>query len=122
MSDTNTSCNSISATPHFMCGYLFKRSHNNAFKKWNRRWFTLLNSKLFYQKKNDYNDACQMESDLRVCKVREFVDNERRFTFEIVSPKSRHLLQADSQVNKISSFCVLYQKSLIFAVNTHTHT
>ncbi len=89
----------ILATPHFMCGYLFKRSHNNAFKKWNRRWFTLLNSKLFYQKKSDYNDACQMESDLRVCKVREVFDHERRFTFEIVSPKSRHLLQADSQVS-----------------------
>lgn len=81
-----------------MCGYLFKRSHNNAFKKWNRRWFTLVNSKLFYQKKNDFGGACQMEADLRVCKVREVADNERRFTFEIVSPKSRHILQADSQV------------------------
>jgi hypothetical protein len=38
-----------------------------------------------------------MEYDLRVCKVREVNDNERRFTFEIVSPKCKHLLQADSQ-------------------------
>ena len=38
-----------------------------------------------------------MEPDLRVCKVREISDSERRFTFEIVSPKCRHILQADSQ-------------------------
>ena len=38
-----------------------------------------------------------MEQDLRVCKVREVNDNERRFLFEIVSPKCRHFLQADSQ-------------------------
>lgn len=80
-----------------MSGYLFKRSHNNTFKKWNRRWFTLINSKLFYQRKNDYSGVCQIEPDLRVCKIREVNDNERRFTFEIVSPKCRHLLQADSQ-------------------------
>lgn len=83
--------------PHFMSGYLFKRSHNNTFKKWNRRWFTLINSKLFYQRKNDYNAICQIEPDLRVCKIREVNDVERRFTFEIVSPKCKHLLQADSQ-------------------------
>lgn len=64
-----------------MCGYLFKRSHNT-FKKWNRRWFTLVNSKLFYQKKTEFSDACQIESDLRVCKVREINDNERRFTLK----------------------------------------
>ncbi len=57
-----------------------------------------------------------MENDLRVCKVREVTDLDRRFTFEIFSPKwyvfyyldfflfcfefcfwSRHILQADTQ-------------------------
>jgi hypothetical protein len=81
----------------YMSGYLFKRSHNNTFKKWNRRWFTLINSKLYYQKRSDFGNLNQMESDLRVCKVREVNDLDRRFTFEIVSPKCRHLLQASSQ-------------------------
>ena len=87
----------VTTNPAMLTGYLFKRSHGNAFKKWNRRWFTLVNSKLYYQKRNEYNGASQMEQDLRVCKVREVNDNERRFTFEIVTPKCRHYLQADSQ-------------------------
>lgn len=82
-----------------LTGYLFKRTHNNTFKKWTRRWFTLKSSKLYYQKRIDYNNSCisQMEPDLRLCKVREVNDSDRRFVFEIVSPKCRHLLQADSQ-------------------------
>lgn len=96
-----------------MSGYLFKRSHSNTFKKWNRRWFTLFNSKLFYQKKNDNSsDLCEMEPDLRVCKVREINDTERRFTFEIVSPKCRHILQADSQKE-----CTLWVKTIDRAIN-----
>lgn len=67
------------------CGYLFKRSHNK-FKKWNRRWFILSDNRLLYQKKND-STLNEMESDLRVCKVREVIDLDRRFTFEILSPK-----------------------------------
>lgn len=53
-----------------------------------------------------------MEPDLRVCKVREIVDNERRFTFEIVSPKCRHILQADSQKE-----CTLWVKTIDKAIN-----
>ncbi|CAF0702791.1 unnamed protein product [Brachionus calyciflorus] len=97
----------------FLTGYLYKRSHHNTFKKWNRRWFTLINSKLFYQKKSDYNTGInEMESDLRVCKVREINDGERRFTFEIVSPKCRHILQADSQKE-----CNLWVKTIDKAIN-----
>lgn len=94
-----------------LSGYLFKRSHHNTFKKWNRRWFTLSNSKLLYQKKIDSN-VQHLESDLRLCKVREVNDNERRFTFEIVSPKCRHLLQADSQKE-----CNLWVQSMNKAIN-----
>lgn len=96
-----------------LSGYLYKRSHHNTFKKWNRRWFTLINSKLFYQKKNELSSGVnEMEPDLRVCKVREVNDGERRFTFEIVSPKCRHILQADSQKD-----CTLWIKSIDKAIN-----
>lgn len=98
--------------PNHVSGYLFKRSHSNTFKKWNRRWFTLANSRLYYQKKYDTNVAAQMEADLRVCKVKELNDSERRFTFEIMSPKSRHILQADSQKE-----CSLWVQSLNQAIN-----
>jgi hypothetical protein len=80
-------------------GYLFKRTHHNTFKKWTRRWFTLSGARLLYQKRWELGGAAAapMESDLRLCKVREVHEGERRFVFEIVSPRSRHLLQADSQ-------------------------
>lgn len=96
-----------------LSGYLFKRSHHNTFKKWNRRWFMLKESKLYYQKKIDTQNQSQLlESDLRLCKVREVNDSERRFTFEIVSPKCRHLLQADSQQE-----CNLWIQSINGSIN-----
>jgi Arf-GAP/coiled-coil/ANK repeat/PH domain-containing protein len=49
---------------------------------------------------------------LRLCKVREVIDNERRYLFEIVSPKCRHLLQADSQHE-----CNLWIQSINKAIN-----
>ncbi len=97
---------------HFLAGYLFKRSTHSAFKKWNRRWFTLIHTKLYYQKKYDYFDVNLIENDLRVCKVREVSDNERRFLFEIVSPKCRHMLQADSQRE-----CTLWVRTIDQAIN-----
>ena len=51
-----------------------------------RRWFVLNGSRLLYQKKNE-TEYSEMEADLRVCKVREVTDLDRRFTFEIFSPK-----------------------------------
>ncbi|KAF2985719.1 hypothetical protein EK904_014951 [Melospiza melodia maxima] len=62
-----------------MEGYLFKRA-SNAFKTWNRRWFSIQNSQLVYQKK------------LKPCE-----DIERRFCFEVVSPTKSCMLQADSE-------------------------
>jgi hypothetical protein len=44
--------------------------------------------------------------------VREVNDTERRFTFEIVSPKCRHLLQADSERE-----CNLWISSIEKAIN-----
>ncbi|KAI9521085.1 ArfGAP with coiled-coil, ankyrin repeat and PH domains 3, partial [Dissostichus eleginoides] len=67
-----------------MEGYLFKRA-SNAFKTWNRRWFSIQNSQLVYQKKLKDSLTVVVE-DLRLCSVKLCEDNERRFCFEVVSP------------------------------------
>ncbi len=96
-SNTTLSLNSQQQATPSLAGYLFKRTQNNTFKKWTRRWFTLTNSRLYYQKRSEHGELHHMESDLRLCMVREVSDGDRRFMFEVVSPKCRHLLQADSQ-------------------------
>ncbi|XP_057400266.1 arf-GAP with coiled-coil, ANK repeat and PH domain-containing protein 3 isoform X3 [Balaenoptera acutorostrata] len=78
-----------------MEGYLFKRA-SNAFKTWNRRWFSIQNSQLVYQKK--LKDVLTVVvDDLRLCSVKPCEDTERRFCFEVVSPTKSCMLQADSE-------------------------
>nr|XP_051696440.1 arf-GAP with coiled-coil, ANK repeat and PH domain-containing protein 3 isoform X2 [Oryctolagus cuniculus] len=78
-----------------MEGYLFKRA-SNAFKTWNRRWFSIQNSQLVYQKR--LKDALTVVvDDLRLCSVKPCEDMERRFCFEVVSPAKSCMLQADSE-------------------------
>ncbi|XP_061095252.1 arf-GAP with coiled-coil, ANK repeat and PH domain-containing protein 2-like isoform X2 [Conger conger] len=78
-----------------MEGYLFKRA-SNAFKTWNRRWFSIQNNQLVYQKKFKDNPTVVVE-DLRLCTVKHCEDIERRFCFEVVSPTKSCMLQADSE-------------------------
>ncbi|XP_042311918.1 arf-GAP with coiled-coil, ANK repeat and PH domain-containing protein 2 isoform X3 [Sceloporus undulatus] len=85
-----------------MEGYLFKRA-SNAFKTWNRkkpdgirRWFSIQNNQLVYQKKFKDNPTVVVE-DLRLCTVKPCEDIERRFCFEVVSPTKSCILQADSE-------------------------
>ncbi|XP_018081532.1 arf-GAP with coiled-coil, ANK repeat and PH domain-containing protein 3 isoform X6 [Xenopus laevis] len=78
-----------------MEGYLFKRA-SNAFKTWNRRWFSIQNSQLVYQKKLKDVLTVVVE-DLRLCTVKPCEDSERRFCFEVVSPSKSCMLQADSE-------------------------
>lgn len=78
-----------------MEGYLFKRA-SNAFKTWNRRWFSIQNNQLVYQKKMKDNPTVVVE-DLRLCTVKHCEDVERRFCFEVVSPTKSCMLQADSE-------------------------
>ncbi|XP_055977120.1 arf-GAP with coiled-coil, ANK repeat and PH domain-containing protein 2 isoform X7 [Sorex fumeus] len=85
-----------------MEGYLFKRA-SNAFKTWNRkkpdhirRWFSIQNNQLVYQKKFKDNPTVVVE-DLRLCTVKHCEDVERRFCFEVVSPTKSCMLQADSE-------------------------
>nr|CAB3222752.1 ArfGAP-6 arf-GAP with coiled-coil, ANK repeat and PH domain-containing protein 3 [Phallusia mammillata] len=75
-------------------GHLFKRA-SNAFKTWNRRWFTIKDNKLFYQKKKD--DMTVIVEDIRLVTVRLNDEVERRFCFEIISPGKSFLLQAESE-------------------------
>ncbi|XP_036409641.1 arf-GAP with coiled-coil, ANK repeat and PH domain-containing protein 2 isoform X1 [Megalops cyprinoides] len=85
-----------------MEGYLFKRA-SNAFKTWNRkkaahnrRWFSIQNNQLVYQKKFKDNPTVVVE-DLRLCTVKQCEDVERRFCFEVVSPTKNCMMQADSE-------------------------
>nr|CAD7269596.1 unnamed protein product [Timema shepardi] len=98
-----------------MEGYLFKRT-SNAFKTWNRRWFSLQDNQLVYRKRtgqgrlsgrdnhsaglptrqdgqsqnrgegNCEENVTVMEEDLRLCSVKPVVDGDRRFCFEVLSP------------------------------------
>lgn len=78
-----------------MEGYLFKRS-SNAFRSWHRRYFTVQNNQLMYQKRLK-DDQTVLAEDLRLCKVRPTDEAiERRFLFEVISPTKTWILQADS--------------------------
>jgi len=79
-----------------MEGYLFKRS-SNAFRSWHRRYFTVQNNQLMYQKRLK-DDQTVLVEDLRLCKVRPTDEAiERRFVFEVISPTKTWILQADSE-------------------------
>ncbi|PWA31888.1 hypothetical protein CCH79_00006410, partial [Gambusia affinis] len=71
-----------------MEGYLFKRA-SNAFKTWNRRWFSIQNNQL--------DVLTVVVEDLRLCSVKPYEDIERRFCFEVVSPFKSCMLQAESE-------------------------
>uniref|UniRef100_A0A8C5MNF5 Arf-GAP with coiled-coil, ANK repeat and PH domain-containing protein n=1 Tax=Leptobrachium leishanense TaxID=445787 RepID=A0A8C5MNF5_9ANUR len=88
-------CNEDATNGIVMEGYLFKRA-SNAFKTWNRRWFSIQNNQLVYQKKFKDNPTVVVE-DLRLCTVKHCEDIERRFCFEVVSPTKSCMLQADSE-------------------------
>ncbi|XP_029470934.1 arf-GAP with coiled-coil, ANK repeat and PH domain-containing protein 2 isoform X2 [Rhinatrema bivittatum] len=93
--DTRLEYNVDAANGIVMEGYLFKRA-SNAFKTWNRRWFSIQNNQLVYQKKFKDNPTVVVE-DLRLCTVKHCEDIERRFCFEVVSPTKSCILQADSE-------------------------
>ncbi|UJR37232.1 hypothetical protein I4U23_029941 [Adineta vaga] len=121
----NSSQQSLSSTPNSPIpgvelnkeGYLFKRSHNK-FKTWSRRWFIIRDGQLLYMKRNNDSSSqsqvpqSTMVPDLRLCTIRPANDNDRRFVFEILSPNSSHLLQADSQIQ-----CDQWVNSLQLAIS-----
>ncbi|XP_077583451.1 arf-GAP with coiled-coil, ANK repeat and PH domain-containing protein 3-like [Stigmatopora nigra] len=93
--ESKTEFNLESPNGVVMEGYLFKRA-SNAFKTWNRRWFSIQNSQLVYQKK--FKDSLTVVvDDLRLCSVKPCEDIERRFCFEVASPTKSCMLQAESE-------------------------
>ncbi|XP_078267024.1 arf-GAP with coiled-coil, ANK repeat and PH domain-containing protein 2-like isoform X2 [Rhinoraja longicauda] len=100
--DPKMEFNTDAANGIVMEGYLYKRA-SNAFKTWNRkktphirRWFSIQNNQLVYQKKFRDNLTVVVD-DLRLCTVKPCEDIERRFCFEVVSPTKSCMLQADSE-------------------------
>ncbi|XP_037388298.1 arf-GAP with coiled-coil, ANK repeat and PH domain-containing protein 3b isoform X1 [Pygocentrus nattereri] len=93
--DTKVEFNVDAPNGVVMEGYLFKRA-SNAFKTWNRRWFSIQNSQLVYQKRLKDTLTVVVE-DLRLCSVKPCEDIERRFCFEVVSPTKSCMLQAESE-------------------------
>ncbi|XP_051005683.1 arf-GAP with coiled-coil, ANK repeat and PH domain-containing protein 2 isoform X4 [Acomys russatus] len=100
--DSKLEYNVDAANGIVMEGYLFKRA-SNAFKTWNRkkpdhirRWFSIQNNQLVYQKKFKDSPTVVVE-DLRLCTAKPCEDIERRFCFEVVSPTKSCMLQADSE-------------------------
>ncbi|KAL9971108.1 hypothetical protein ACROYT_G023595 [Oculina patagonica] len=101
-----------------MEGYLFKRS-SNAFRSWHRRYFTVQNNQLMYQKRLK-DDQTVLAEDLRLCKIRlseEVV--ERRFIFEVVSPTKSWYLQADNDSLRVE-WMEAMQASIDKAFNSTT--
>ncbi|XP_041479472.1 arf-GAP with coiled-coil, ANK repeat and PH domain-containing protein 2-like isoform X2 [Lytechinus variegatus] len=82
-----------SKTP-IMEGYLYKRA-TNAFKTWHRRWFTIKDNQLIYQKRSK-GQVSIASDDLRLCNVKPLDEIDRRFCFEVVSPGKTTVLQADN--------------------------
>ncbi|XP_062305748.1 arf-GAP with coiled-coil, ANK repeat and PH domain-containing protein 1 [Osmerus eperlanus] len=99
-----------------MEGYLYKRA-SNAFKTWSRRWFSIKKNQLVYQKKFKDQPTVVVE-DLRLCTVKPFADNERRFCFEVVSPSKSCLLQADSERQQ-QAWISAVQNSIASAFQDH---
>ncbi|XP_048475974.1 arf-GAP with coiled-coil, ANK repeat and PH domain-containing protein 2-like [Rhincodon typus] len=97
-----------------MEGYLYKRA-SNAFKTWNRRWFSIQNNQLVYQKKLKDNLTVVVE-DLRLCTIKTGADSERRFCFEVVSPSKSCMLQADSEKHQ-QTWILAVQSSITTAFN-----
>lgn len=79
-------------------GYLYKRGKGGGIKLklWNRRWFFLENNSLCYSTRSG-EEKKVLESDLRICMARPVEVENRRFCFELKTPTSSHVLQADNQ-------------------------
>ncbi|XP_053378624.1 arf-GAP with coiled-coil, ANK repeat and PH domain-containing protein 2-like [Mercenaria mercenaria] len=79
-----------------MEGYLFKKT-KHAFKAWVRRWFSIEDNQLRYQKRMKDTQVTVMEEDLRLCTVKPAYELDRRFCFEVLSPTRSHMLQAHTE-------------------------
>lgn len=76
-------------------GYLYKRSSHSVRSVWSRRYFVLYSERLEYYSLQEGNAPIPI--DLRLCAVKQTLDSERRFCFELVSPVKSFTLQAETE-------------------------
>ena len=90
----------------YYSGYLWKQSSNMK-KDWKRRWFVLENGELAYYRSRDKLDR-EFVVNTMLCKVKEKLDHDYRFVFELISPSRRvYILQAQSEQDFIAWCSVL---------------
>ena len=90
----------------FYSGYLWKQSSNMK-KDWKRRWFVLENGELAYYRSRDKLDR-EFVVNTMLCKVKERLDHDYRYVFELISPSRRvYILQAQSEQDFIAWCSVL---------------
>ncbi|CAM9467142.1 unnamed protein product, partial [Hapterophycus canaliculatus] len=76
-------------------GYLFKKSSSKMLQHWNRRWFVLDGSKLYYLK-NDPSRQKMLICDVMLCTVKEVHSSDALYCFEVFSANRRsYMLQAE---------------------------
>ncbi|CAN0119486.1 unnamed protein product, partial [Ectocarpus fasciculatus] len=76
-------------------GYLFKKSSSKMLQHWNRRWFVLDGSKLYYLK-NDSSRQKMLICDVMLCTVKEVHSSDALYCFEVFSANRRsYMLQAE---------------------------
>jgi len=87
-------------------GYLWKQSSNMK-KDWKRRWFVLENSELAYYRSRNKLDR-EFVVNTMLCKVKEKLDHDYRFVFELISPSRRvYMLQAENEKEFVAWCSVL---------------
>eukprot|EP00795_Rhopilema_esculentum_P007081 gene7081-12721_t len=71
-----------------------QETRNSLSNRNGRRWFTIQDNKIYYQKRS--KDSQTELVDVRLCTVKRTDDVERRFAFALVSPTKCWYLQADN--------------------------
>lgn len=97
-------------------GYLTKRGSGQIIQVWSRRWFTLKGDYLIYETRGK-EEPPTMAANLRLCTVKPFENQERRFCFELVSPSKSYVLQAENE-KELKEWMDVLQQAIIRAINT----
>ncbi|CAM9509210.1 unnamed protein product, partial [Scytosiphon promiscuus] len=95
-------------------GYLFKKSSSKMLQMsqhWNRRWFVLDGSKLYYLK-NDPSRQKMLICDVMLCTVKEVHSSDALYCFEVFSANRRsYMLQAEGP-EELKSWVTCIRKTI----------
>ncbi|CAN0079413.1 unnamed protein product, partial [Laminaria digitata] len=92
-------------------GYLFKKSSSKMLQHWNRRWFVLDGSKLYYLK-DDASRQKMLICDVKLCTVKEVHSADALYCFEIFSANRRnYMLQAEGP-DELKSWVLCIRKTI----------